>query len=433
MLPPEIVPETETVDDEPVGDKRPPRAEFVSPPPGSPAPRAQRPAPRPAPATLPDQRFWPRQVVVRLDRFLPRSTDLALAQAHNLALVSSETNALIGQQVLLYRILDQRSVAAVVAELNADPQVEAVQPNWRFAAAQGASGSAAPGLQYALDKIRVKGVQDLSQGAGVKIAVIDSGIDTKHPDLKGSVLRDFDATRGEGKPDDTHGTAIASIMRGRGTLHGIAPEARLLAARAFFRMPGFDGELSSTIIVMRALDWSVANGANVVNMSFAGPHDEGLAKSVEGAAKKGVIMIAAAGNDGPKAKPAFPAAYPDVIAVTATDVDDRLYEKANRGSYLTVAAPGVDVYVASPNKGHRFTTGTSMAAAHVTGLVALMLELNPDLQPVAVRTALIKSALDLGARGIDVQFGAGRIDAEALLDEIPVPTGPPVPVAGRKR
>jgi subtilisin family serine protease len=371
--------------------------------------------------------------VVRVDRFLPPATDDAIAQTHNLARVSSETNALVGSRIVLYRFTDQRTVTQVAAELRADPRVQASQPNWRYEASQGASVPAAPELQYAVVKIRLAGAQALAKGAGVKVAVIDSGVDALHPDLKGSVVRVFDATRGEGRPDDMHGTAIAGIIRGRGAIRGIAPEARLLAARAFFQTDGYDGDQSSTVIVMRALDWSVASGAKVINMSFAGPPDEGLAEAVDRAAKQGVIMVAAAGNGGPQAKPAYPAAYADVIAVTATDADDRLYEKANRGSYLTVAAPGVDVYVTAPNKRHRFSTGTSMAAAHVSGLVALMLERNRELTIADVREAIVRTARDLGARGIDVQFGAGRIDAAALLHGMKVPTGPPVSIADRDR
>jgi len=181
--------------------------------------------------------------------------------------------------------------------------------------------------------------------------------------------------------------------------------------------------------LLRALDWSVEAGAQVINMSFAGPKDAGMAEAVEVAVRKGVILVAAAGNEGPRAKPVYPAAYPVVIAVTATDADDRIYERANQGSYLTVAAPGVDVLVLMPKGGHGFSSGTSIAAAHVSGLVALVLERNESLDLEEVRAVLTRTAHDLGERGFDVKFGAGRVDAAALIQAVPEHPGPPVSVA----
>ena len=130
---------------------------------------------------------------------------------------------------------------------------------------------------------------------------------------------------------------------------------------------------------------------------------------------KRVIMVAAAGNGGADARPAFPAAYAGVIAVTAIDADDRLYEMANRGSYIAIAAPGVDILVAGGGHAHQFESGTSFAAAHVSGIIALMLELDPDMPADAVLQALVAGATDLGDPGPDHLFGAGRINAAATL------------------
>src|SRR5262249_35009076 len=131
--------------------------------------------------------------------------------------------------------------------------------------------------------------------------------------------------------------------------------------------------------------------------------------------RKGLVLVAAAGNDGPSAPPDYPAAYPGVIAVTATDVDDHLLRVANHGGYVAVAAPGVDISVAAPNGGYGFTTGTSVAAAHVSGLVALLLERNPRLTPDAVAAILMQTAKHLGAKSRNDEFGAGLVDAYAAL------------------
>jgi subtilisin family serine protease len=136
--------------------------------------------------------------------------------------------------------------------------------------------------------------------------------------------------------------------------------------------------------------------------------------------RNGMVLVAAAGNNGPQAPEAYPAAYPEVIAVTATDIDDKLFDGANQGRYVSVAAPGVDVLVAAPNGGYDFTTGTSVATAHVSGLAALLLERDPVLTPDAVRAILMRTARDLGPAGRDDQFGAGLVDAyEALLTLAP--------------
>ena len=153
-------------------------------------------------------------------------------------------------------------------------------------------------------------------------------------------------------------------------------------------------------------------------MSFAGPKDALLTRALAAAHGRGLILVAAAGNAGPKSPPLYPAADPNVIAVTATDADDKVFDQANRGGYVAVAAPGVDVLVAGPGDGYAFTSGTSVAAAHVSGVVALMLEREPTLSADAVRSALVASARDLGAKGRDQVFGAGEADAAAALKRL---------------
>jgi len=123
------------------------------------------------------------------------------------------------------------------------------------------------------------------------------------------------------------------------------------------------------------------------------------------------VLVAAAGNAGPQSRPLYPAAYPDVIAVTATDADDRLFDKANRGTHIAVAAPGVAILAAAPGESYQMQSGTSFSAAQVSGIAALLLERNRQLDPVAIRRILTSTARDLGPAGHDDQFGAGLVDA----------------------
>jgi subtilisin family serine protease len=150
-------------------------------------------------------------------------------------------------------------------------------------------------------------------------------------------------------------------------------------------------------------------------MSFTGPHDALLEHGITAASDRGAIIVAAAGNGGPTAPPAYPAAYAPVIAVTAVDHADRRYARANLGRYIALAAPGVDVLTASADHAHRIQSGTSFAAAHVSGIIAMMLEGNADLTADAARGALLATADDLGPPGRDEQYGVGRANAFAAL------------------
>ena len=153
-------------------------------------------------------------------------------------------------------------------------------------------------------------------------------------------------------------------------------------------------------------------------MSFAGPYDPMLQLAIKNAREKGVVLIAAAGNSGPQSPPLYPAADPNVIAVTATDQDDKLFTQANQGPHVAVAAPGVDILEPAPNGTYQVTTGTSVAAAHVSGVVALLLERNPALDPADVHELLtLSAARNAGSTGRDDKLGWGVVDpSQALLD-----------------
>jgi subtilisin family serine protease len=162
-------------------------------------------------------------------------------------------------------------------------------------------------------------------------------------------------------------------------------------------------------------------------MSFAGPKDGLIERGIAAAAAKGIVMIAAAGNAGPKSPPLYPAANGNVIAVGATDAQDKLFAASNRGSHIAVTAPGVDIFLPAPDEKFQMTSGTSFSAAYVSGLAALMLERNPALKPDDLREILVKTARDLGAPGRDDLFGAGQVDAYAAV--MAVAAAPAVPVA----
>jgi subtilisin family serine protease len=206
---------------------------------------------------------------------------------------------------------------------------------------------------------------------------------------------------------------MAGAIAARARLTGAAPAAQILAIHAFASTG--KGEESTSLATLRGIDWAVSNGARVISMSFGGPRDPEMSLALAAAAKKGVVLVAAAGNAGSKSAPLYPAADPNVIAVTATDSEDKLFVHSNRGRHIAVAAPGVDIIAPAPSGTYQVSTGTSVAAAQVSGIVALLLEAKPDLTPQAARKILLSTAKDLGPKGRDDQFGAGLADAYSAL------------------
>ncbi|PPC79830.1 MAG: peptidase S8 [Hyphomicrobium sp.] len=408
---PQNDPQTSDTSDDP-----PPRRRVVVIPPGqrftpTPTPRPQGSAPAIVGAITPQARD--REVLVTLQAGSDANTVNELSQAFGLDGQTLYTSSLLGVRVVRFRIPDARSTADVLQQLSGDARVETVQPNNEFIASQGAARPL-PVPQYAPDKLQLSEAHKIARGVRVKVAIIDTAMDTRHPALAGAVSDTFDAL-GETKPEpELHGTAIAGIVGAREALTSVAPASNMLAVRAF-ATTGTGAARSHTMALLKAMDWSVASGARVINMSFAGPLDPLLGQAIDAAVAQGIVVIAAAGNGGPSAKPAYPGAHPKVIAVTATDTSDALFAQSNRGDYIAVAAPGVDIIAAAPNGAYDISSGTSMAAAHVSGVAALMLERDPKLSPDDIRKRLKESARKVG-RTTSNEMGAGIVDAAAALE-----------------
>ncbi|MGD0642075.1 MAG: S8 family serine peptidase [Roseiarcus sp.] len=342
------------------------------------------------------------------------ATVALIARRHRLIEAQVLPIGLLGTSVRLWRIPDARDVANVVRELGGEPALARIQPNYLYAAMQDAASAAstpAPAPpQYALAKLHVDAVVDPAPAQPIRVAVIDTAVDESHPDLKGAVEARFDAIGGAAPRSLDHGTAIAGAIAARGRLKGVDPNVRILAARAFDSEGA--GTVGETLWLLEAIDWAARERASVVNMSFAGPPDPALHAILAAASAKGMTLVAAAGNAGPKSPPLYPAADEAALAVTATDADDKLYRNANVGRYVAVAAPGVDVLLPAPQGAYALETGTSVSAALVSGVVALMLERRPSAPPAEIRKWLAATAEPLGGGGRPDEFGAGLVDAE---------------------
>jgi subtilisin family serine protease len=363
------------------------------------------------------------QIVAEIDGSLSDVQADELARRHRLARLRSQNFPLIGGTIGLFRITDRRTIEVASREFATEASVRSVQPNFRYVVQeQKAALTEGDPAQYANAKLRLPQAHTLAHGANVTIAVIDSGIDVKHPELANAIADNFDALGSKEGPH-VHGTGIAGAIVSHARLMGSAPEARILAIRAFGAAP--NGAESTSYVILKGLDYAAAHGAQIVNMSFAGPKDALLERAIAAAVAKGIVMVAAAGNAGPKSPPLYPAANANVIAVTATDAQDRLFAASNRGSHIAISAPGVDIFLPAPDEKYQMTSGTSFSAAYVSGLAALMLERNPALKPGEVRAILMKTARDLGAPGRDDLFGAGEADAFAAVSAV----APAMPVA----
>jgi Subtilase family len=364
----------------------------------------------------------------------PQTVDNA-ARRLGLSTIGSQSFNLSGGTLFRFRITDGRPVADVIRALESE-KIGVAQPNYVFRLQQDATPAArktqADPSQYVVDKLRLVDVHRIAIGSNVLVAVIDSQIDGKHPELAGAVADELDPIGNHDKAH-SHGTGIAGAIAAHRRLVGVAPGVRLLTIHAF-SSSGTDSAQATSAHILMGIDWAIQKGAKIINMSFAGPDDPMLQLALQKAHNKGVILIAAAGNMGPNSPPLYPGADPNVIAVTATDAKDQLLPQANQGSYVAVAAPGVDILEPAPNGTYQLTTGTSVAAAHVSGIVALLLDHDPTLDAAAVRDILTTTAKHHTPKGRDDQFGFGIVDPYRALtapdpkvarDRLRLPAGEP--------
>jgi Subtilase family len=408
----------------------PPPTQVSLPPPGQnippagpagPAGPGGGPAPLKAGCDLPARgvtQFRRDFVVAEFAPGLSEAALDALAAQHQMTRIESQTFRRFGRTLHVWHIDSGASVEDMIINFcNVDSRVRGMQALFAYQLTAQAPAPIQPAPtqnaeQYAPDKLKLAEAHRLATGDRIKVAVIDSGVDPSHPDLAGAIIGNFDAVTGDTAPHP-HGTGMAGAIAARRTLMGTAPRVGLLTIRAFSRA-GSSPE-GTTFSILKGLDWAIDQGARVINMSFAGPPDPRLRDAIIKTSRLGIVLVAAAGNAGPRSPPVFPGADPGVIAVTATDIDDALFPGANRGTYISVAAPGVDVLVPGPEGTYQLTTGTSVAAAEVSGVVALMLERNPALTPADVRRILMRTAKSLGPKGREREFGSGLVDALAAV------------------
>ncbi len=356
--------------------------------------------------------YVPHQVMVLIktvssDR---EKTVRTLAQSHELRVGRVTDLKSLNAILVRFIIPDNRTVTAVIKRLQRDPRVTMAQPNYLWMTL--GLNDPMVDFQYASETMGLNSIRSLTSGKGVTLAVIDTGVDAAHPDLVGQIAETVDVT-GHPYTAEFHGTLVAGIISARANNHigiaGVAPAARIVAIRACWASaPDRIDGMCTTETLARALDVALQRSVRVIHMSLGGPQDAILKQMIDRAIARGIPIVAAAG---PGNRPTYPAAWPNVMAITAVDRRNRPMHPTPRGEYIDFAAPGVDIVSTIPGGGYRFVSGTSFAAAYASGLVALMLQLQPHLTPAELTRVLEQSALDLGPPGKDPVFGAGLMHA----------------------
>ncbi len=274
--------------------------------------------------------------------------------------------------------------------------------------------------QWALRKVQAPQAWLVTRSDGdIRVAILDTGIDRNHEDLDGKVVAEINFTDGP-TPSDIHGhgTHIAGIVaatsnNGKGVA-GLAPESRLINVKVVD-----DRGRCRALVLAQGIVWAADNGASVLNISLELRESSvELQKAIEYAWRRGAIIVAAAGNDGGEL-PTYPAYYENSIAVSATGPDDTPAPLSNHGDWVDVAAPGLNLYSTLPGNSYGYKSGTSFAAAYVSGLAALLLDIAIDTNGNGrlndeVRAAIEAGCLEIGVDGV----GKGRIDAAKAINEM---------------
>jgi thermitase len=395
-----------------------------------------------SPASARPAEFKAGELLVRLQPGLSRNTVAGLHARYQSSLIRE----LLLEGVQLWRVPSGQELD-IARRMSIDPLVVYAEPNYRFQASIPPAGleqiTATPddpslSKQWAHTLMQSKPAWDISTGSSsIIIAIIDSGIDETHPDLAAKIVPGYDFVDDDTNPHDEngHGTHVAGIAAAiTNNTIGVAGmdwQARIMPVRIL----DYYGATNSADVA-DGIVWAYTNGAKVLNLSLGGYEDvTAIKEAVDAAYAAGSLVVAAMGNDNLET-PAYPAAYDNVLAVSATNKVDLVTYYSNYGDHCDVAAPGGEmsyygdtngIYSTLPTYSTYMTStlgyfvnydydrGTSMAAPYVSGLAALIWSVQPNLTPDQVQTIIENTAVDLGDPGWDPYYCHGRIDAYAAL------------------
>ncbi len=349
-----------------------------------------------------------------------QAQDLAreLARDYQLEWVAAWRIEVLGVHCVVFRLPDGEARDPLLARLRADTRVESAQPMQRFTTSAQAGSWNDPyfPLQRSLERMRVPQAQSLSTGRAVRVAVIDTGADTRHPDLQGRIAQSANFVDDDTAAfrRDRHGTAVAGAIaaaagNGQGIV-GVAPGVQLMLLKACWEEgPGRPASCNS-LTLAEALSHAIERGAQVINLSLTGPSDPLLERLVQRAIRDGIVVVAADVPAGTRGATPFPLQVRDVLAIA--DADERPGSAAARGAPL--ATPGREVLTTVPGGGYDYVSGTSMSVALASGVVAMLLELRPGLHAAELRR-LLASTASLVLPLADPPRAPATLDAEGAV------------------
>lgn len=358
------------------------------------------------------QDFAPGRILVKAKSSAPE----AEVQRRQKAVGGRESRRLAPLDV---RVLEVRKgdEGRAIAELRKDPNIEFAEPDYVAQALVVPNDPYYAGSEWHLPKISAPSAWDFSTGASsVVLAVVDTGVQSSHPDLAGRVLAGYDFANNDSDPSDDngHGTSVAGTAAAAGNdgigVAGVAWKVSILPVKVLDAAGS--GYYSS---IANGITYAADRGARVINLSLGGTASSTtLQSAVNYALGKGCVIVAAAGNNG-NSTTVYPAAYANVIAVSALNNADALTSWSSYGSFVDLCAPGENITTTAPGSGYSTVSGTSFSSPIVAGVAALALSVNPALTNTKVGSLLTSNADDLGVLGYDIYFGAGRVNAARVL------------------
>ena len=311
------------------------------------------------------------------------------------------------------------TVSSFIDKHQKDPRLQVLEPNPIVTVAPVTPAPNDPlfRAQWALERIGApQAWRQLPNHAGGVVAVVDSGVDERHPDLQGHIVRGKNLIDGSDDFSDQHGhgTAIAGIIAASTNnaigMSGICPTCQILPVKVLD-----ESGRGTYANVIAGIMWAAERKVEVINLSLGSyGSSRFLAEAIDYAHHTGAVIVAAGGNESSQA-PLYPGALPNVIAVSASDIDDNLWTGSNFGSAIDIAAPGVRVLSLDTHNSYMLATGSSFSAAQVSGVAALVRTKHPMLKNTQVSQVLFQTSDDLGEKGKDQFYGFGRINAARAL------------------
>ena len=328
-----------------------------------------------------------------------------LALNYDLDLVHAWKMESLGELCAVFETSSRRSASDAARDLGVDTHVTLAQPIHLFSTLE--SRDQYRHLQHAADTLHLAAAHRLATGRGVRVAVVDTGVDLDHPDLRGRVVAANNFVDGGEQTftGDIHGTAVAGALAASANdvgIVGVAPDAQLLALKACWpERPGARQALCNSYTLAKAVDFALGAGAQVINLSLAGPADPMLTRLLLLALERGVTVVAASPPDG---TPSFPSSLAGVLAVRDGGLAGATgaFPPAANGGAASLAAPAVDILTTVPQASYDYFSGSSVAAAQVSGIAALLLERQPGLKPAEVRRLLLETARSEAAPAVGV-------------------------------